>query len=116
MNTILLSTDEWDLVADAQGNIALASDPYAMAQDAASEIRTFAGEVYYNTTVGVPYWTTILGHAPAISYMKAMFVRAALLVPGVTSAQCFITRISGRTVNGQVQITDASGTITAAEF
>ncbi len=50
-----LDTVAWDLTVDTTGNIAVASNPYSMAQDAASAIRTFQGEVYYDTTLGIPF-------------------------------------------------------------
>ena len=43
MNTLLLDTLRWDLCLDVHGNIAVASDPYSVAQDVASAIRTFSG-------------------------------------------------------------------------
>ena len=116
MQTLLLDTVAWDLVSDLSGNIAVASDPYSLAQDAASAIRLFQGELYYNTRPGVPYWSTILGKAPPVPLMKAKFVAAALTVPGVVSAKCFIRSITNRGVRGQVQVTDASGTVSAAGF
>ncbi|RUW74487.1 hypothetical protein [Mesorhizobium sp. M2A.F.Ca.ET.067.02.1.1] len=116
MKTLLLDTDTWDLVADASGNIATADEPYALAQDAASAIRLFAGELYYDTTQGIPYFDQILGKAPPVSLMKASFNRAALTVPGVVSAQTFIQSWTDRTVTGQVQVTDAAGNTTAAGF
>lgn len=116
MQTLLLNPTTWDLTVDVSGNIAVASDPYSMAQDAASEIKTFAGEVYYDTTIGVPFWTSILGKLPALSLVKAKFVAAALRVPGVVAAQVFISSFRDRILSGQVQITDATGTITAATF
>lgn len=116
MNTLLLDRTTWDLTIDAAGNIAVASDPYAMAQDAASAIKLFQGELWYDTAKGVPYWSQILGKMPPISLMKAKFVAAAMTVPGVVAAQCFITAIAGRKVSGQVQITDEIGRIQAALF
>ncbi len=62
MKTLLLDRSTWDFVLDANGNIAVASDPYSQAQDAASEIKTFSGAVYYDTRMGLPYWRDILGH------------------------------------------------------
>lgn len=106
----------WDLVSDASGNIAMASSPYAMAQDAASAIKTFQGEVFYDTSLGIPYFQSILGKFPSLTLMKAQFVAAALTVPGVTGAKCFISSIVDRTVNGQVQVTDATGQTSAANF
>ncbi len=43
-STLLLDQVTWDLAVDTSGNIAVASDPYSQAQDAASSIKTFAGE------------------------------------------------------------------------
>jgi len=116
MNTLLLDTVAWDLVLDANGNIAVASAPYALAQDAASAIRTFAGEVYYDTTQGIPYFGQILGKFPPVSLMKAQFEAAAMTVPSVTAAKAFITGFANRKVTGQVQITDALGATSVAGF
>ena len=112
--TLLLDTVTWDLVPDLLGNIAVASEPYALAQDAASEIRTFTGDCYYDQTRGLPYFRQILGHVPPISLMKAKFVAAAELVPNVVSARCFIASIADREVHGQVQVFDATGEAIAA--
>lgn len=116
MNTLLLDTLAWDLAVDASGNIAMASEPYALAQDAASSIKLFAGELYFDTTQGIPYFTQILGQTPPISLMKTNFNNAALTVPGVEGARCFITSITNRAVNGQVQIEDTDGNVSAVGF
>ena len=108
-STLFLNPTTWDLVADASGNIAVAAEPYALAQDAASAIRTFKGEVWYDSTVGVPYWALILGKQPPISLMKSKFTAAALTVPGVVSAKCYLASIINRNVIGQVQVTSSSG-------
>jgi hypothetical protein len=115
-DTLLLDTVTWDLAVDTAGNIAMATAPYALAQDAASAIRTFEGEVYFDVSLGIPYFTQILGYAPPISLMKAYFNEAALTVPGVVTSQCFITSWEDRVVQGQVQITDEDGNTSAASF
>ncbi|KEA07114.1 hypothetical protein [Rhizobium rhizogenes] len=115
-STLLLDTLAWDLTVDTAGNIAVATEPYALAQDAASAIRAFAGEVFYDTTIGIPYFSQILGYAPPISLMKAYFNEAALTVPGVVTSKCFITSWDNRAVTGQVQITAEDGTVSAASF
>lgn len=113
--TLLLDTVAWDLVLDAGGNIAVAGEPYSLAQDAASAIRTFLGECYWDTTVGVPY-STILGQAPSLALLKAQLVAAALTVPDVAAASVFVTAIVGRLVSGQVQVTSVTGQTSAANF
>lgn len=117
MKTLLLDRTQWDLVLDVSGNIAVASDPYSLAQDAASAIKLFQGELWYDTTQGVPYWSSILGASPPpIALMKAKFIEAARTVPGVVAAQCFVSSISDRRVTGQVQVTDRAGVISTAAF
>jgi hypothetical protein len=115
-STLILDQTTWDLLADNSGNIAVATVPYSYAQDSASAIRTFLGEVYYDTTQGVPYFENIFGKAPPISLMKAYFAEAALTVPGVEKAQAFITEWKNRKVTGQVQIMDEDGNTAAAGF
>lgn len=115
MKTLYLRPDSWDLTLDSTGNIALAAEPYALAQDAASAIRTFIGECIYDTSIGITYWDDILGHAPPIELMRAKFVEAALTVPAVVEAKVFITSVD-RTLSGQVQVRDASGVVSAAGF
>lgn len=117
MDTLLLDRSTWDLTLDAAGNIAVASAPYSLAQDAASAIKTFSGEVYWDTTLGLPWLTSILGKNPSLSQLRAYFVAAAMTVPDVASAKCFITAISGRRVSGQIQVTAVStGQTSAADF
>ncbi|MGO4560967.1 hypothetical protein [Rhizobiales bacterium 3FA27D7] len=116
MKTLMLEPSAWDLKIDASGNIALAAEPYALAQDAASAIRLFQGELYFDTRPGIPYFDQILGQAPPISLMKAWFVRSAMTVPGVVSAVAYISEWTDRTVRGQVQVKDSNGNVTAASF
>lgn len=115
-SSLFLDPTTWDLTVDSAGNIAVCSDPYALAQNAATACRTFLGEVYYDTTIGVPYWTDILGHFPSLSLVKADLVAAAMTVPGVVSARVFITGVVNRQLQGQIQVTDTAGNVSAASF
>lgn len=116
MKTLLLNPVSWDLMIDSDGNIAVASDPFSLAQDAASAIKLFQGELWFDTTQGIPYFTQIFGKPPNINLIKAQFGNAALTVPGVIAVTVYITSIIDRNVNGQVQVTDATGVTTAANF
>lgn len=115
-NTLLLDTQAWDLVLDASGNIALATPPYSLAQDVASACRTFLGEVYYDTTLGVPYWQKILGQFPPISLVKQQLVDAASTVSGVTNPIVYIGSFADRKITGQVQFTGPNGTTQVVSF
>lgn len=109
MDTLLLDRTVWDLCLTTDGDIATASAPYAIAQDVASAIRLFSGELWYDTAKGVPYFEKILGHQPPLSLMKTEFAKAALTVPLTVTAKVFISSTLNREVVGQVQITDTSG-------
>lgn len=119
MDTLLLDTATWDLCLNAAGNIAVASAPYALAQDVASSIRTFLGDVWYDSTAGIPYFATILGKTPPISVFQEYMVQAALsatppdAVPHVVSAKCIIQSFDPltRIVKGQVQFVDSNGKV-----
>lgn len=109
MKTLLLDLTGWDLLTNAGGDIAVASDPYAIAQDVASAVRTFLGEVWYDTSLGVPYFQQILGKTPPLTLFQELIVQAAESVPGVVSAECTITAFEDRRVTGQVTFTTDNG-------
>jgi hypothetical protein len=111
MKTLLLDQTRWDLVLDANGNIAVASDPYAIAQDVASAVRLFKGEAWFNTDAGVPYFQEVLGQSPPLQLLQSLIEQAALTVPEVVKAVATITSFENRVITGNVQVTTSSGTV-----
>lgn len=110
MDTILLDPSTNDLLVDASGNIALASAPYALAQDIASAIKLFKGELYYDNTKGVPYFQNILGEGQSPLFLAAQIEAAALTAPGVVEARCTsLAYAPDRSVTGTLKTTDATG-------
>lgn len=114
--TLLLDQATWDVTVDIDGNIAIASLPYSAVQDACSAIRLFLGELWYDTSQGIPYRTAVLGRAPNLSFLKSAFSNAALTVPAVVSATTFITGIANRVLTGQVQLTLVDGSAFVVGF
>lgn len=117
-STLLLDQSAWDLVLNSNGDIALASPPYALAQDVASAVRTFLGELWYDTTQGLPYWTQILGKLPSSSLLIELINQVVLTVTGVVSSQTIITGFSPvtREVSGQIQFVDVNNQSTTVSF
>jgi hypothetical protein len=87
MHTLLLDVQAWDLVLDANNNIAVASEPYS---------------------VGVPWMQSLLAKRPSLPLLKAQLVAAALTVPDVASAIAFISAFTNRTISGQIQVVSAT--------
>jgi hypothetical protein len=118
-STLLLNVNTWGLTLDANNNIAVATEPYSLAQDAASAIRTFLGEVYWDTTIGVPYMTQIFGLTPPLALLKQLLANAALSAsPEIVTAVVYISSFfpSNRIITGQVQIVSTTGQVAAANF
>ncbi len=114
--TFLLDRTAWDLVLDSAGNIALASPPYALVQDVASSVRTFLGECWYDTTLGIDYFGQILGQLPPSSLITSLISKAVLTVSGVVTASCTIDSFDSRSVAGTITFTDESGGNYAINF
>lgn len=114
--TLLLDQAAWDLVLDGSGNIALASEPYAIAQNVATACRTFVGECIFDTTLGIPYWEQVLGKLPPEQYVRQQLIDAALTVPEVVEVTPVLLAPTDRGIGGQLQIVDTSGQSTTVNF
>ena len=115
-NTLLLDFPGWDLSIDNFGNIAMATPAYALAQDVASAVRLFLGELWYDTKGGIPHFQDVLGHLPPQALFIGYVVQAALTVPGVVDAQCTIIEFNERTIRGQVNFIDETGASNNVQF
>lgn len=111
MDTILLNKDTWDLTLDARRSIASTTSGYALAQETACALRSFAGENWYDTTRGIPYWAQILGEIPPISYIRAVYEAECLKIPEIVQAHASLV-LTGRTLTGTVAVTATNGLIT----
>lgn len=109
-DTLYLHPTTWDVVADAAGNIALASPPYSVAQDVSSACRLFSGELYYDSSAGVQFLQKILGKTPPLNVAQGALAAAALTVPSVDSASCVVSSFQNRAAAGQVQFETEDGT------
>lgn len=120
MDTIALDHDTWDLVTDKFGNLATVGDGtpdsddtgpgLRLAQDVASRVRAWRGEVYYDTTQGIDY-PRYLGGPPNLSMLQAAFSTEALLVPLCATALPDFRFIGGneRAVTGTITLSDTAG-------
>lgn len=109
--TLLLDRDNWDLCLTANGDIAVASEPYSLEQDVASECRVFEGECYYDTTRGIPYPTSILGRPVPVQLYKEALSAAARRVPDVRDVTVYLSELTPRSIGGQVQFSRGTTTL-----
>ena len=107
-----LSPATWDLTLDSTGNLALLTGPNALAQDVACAISTFLGEMYYDTTQGIPWLSQVFGQQFSPSLVSSLIVAQVLQVPGVVSNPAPKVEgltIANRKVSGTVNFTDSTG-------
>jgi len=116
MDTLLLNPGTWDLMIDADGNIAMAAEPYANAQDVASAVRLFQGELYYDTEKGMPYFTNVLGVNTPIQSIQALFEKSAKTVPDIVQAKCTIQQDGNRKLLGSLQVINTAGQASNVQF
>lgn len=109
--TLLLDVVAWDMCLDAKGNWAFALPPYAVIQSVASACKLFLGELYFDTSKGVPYFADVFGVPYPLALLKSDLVAAALTVPGVLAAVVYLDAIADRHVTGQVQVETPFGTL-----
>ena len=116
MSTLLLTQDTWDLCVDALGNIAVATAPYSYAQDVASACKLFLGELWYNTSKGVPYLEEILGMLPTEDALRQYLIGVALSVDGVVKVDVIVNSFDSRTISGNIQFVDINGNTSNVGF
>jgi len=117
MDSLNITDDGNDLFVDSSGNIAVATGSFALALNAACAIRTFSGECFYNTTLGIPYFSTILGKNPPVEYLRSQLSATALSSdPDIKSTTVYFTSITDRKLSGQVQVSTSTGNVAASSF
>lgn len=117
MNTTLQLSSSWDLMLDGHGNIAMIGDSAAIAQDVGSAVYTFLGEVWFNTSVGLPYFAQILGQPLNAPLFSSLYNQIALTVPNVVKAQTTFTALTPtRRLSGTIKVIDTAGQAIDAQF
>lgn len=108
--TLKLSMEVWDLTLDGSGNMAIADSGYAVAQDVASACLVFAGECYYDNTLGIPWKEEVLGHRPSPGYIAGKMEAEARKLPVVNQALASVLFDKNtRQTRGVIRITDNDG-------
>lgn len=104
MKTLALNSD-WTLYVDDYGNIATKESNDELAQDVASSVRVFLGEMPFDVNRGVSYNTP-----DDIRFtLKDEIKKQALLINGVEEAVVSFERIEDRKANVIIYITNENG-------
>lgn len=119
---LLLTTDEdvetagpnskvkaWDLKVDVNGNIAVCEEPYSIAQQAATEIKLFEGEGWYDRSQGTPHFAKILGINSNLGLIRNILLNRVNGVDNVMRSDIDMYVDSERILHGNIFITSTSG-------
>lgn len=117
-DTLALVVATWDLDLDERGDLRTFGDAtpatqtgpgMRLAQDVATRLRAWRGEVWFDVTQGIDY-PRYLGEAPAMAQLRADYQSEALLVPLCGSALADMTLARGtRSVGGTLYLSDLTG-------
>lgn len=118
IDTLALTAD-WDIDLDDQGNWrtvgdATPADPQTgsgmrLAQDVATRLRAWRGEVWFDVQQGIDY-PLYLGRAPSVLQLRTDYQSEALLVPGCATALADIDlQRTTRAVGGTIYLSDLTG-------
>jgi len=102
MITWALRADEWDLYTDNLGNIATLSGNERLAQDVASSVRVFRGELPMDVERGVEYNKPDTNREDLNNQMNEQ----ARLVDGVQSSVVIFEELDNRTLKPVVYVTN----------
>ena len=120
MDTLALDIGKWDLDTDVRGNIRTVGDAtpqseqtgpgMRLAQDVATRVQAWQGEVYFDTTQGINY-PSVFGGPPNLSLLQSLFNAEALNVPLCATALAQFTFTAGRKrqVGGTLTVSDIAG-------
>lgn len=101
-----------DIFLDEYGNIAMSDNAQALSFITLNAIRTVRGELIFNSSLGVPYFTTIFA-SPANIQMWEFYVKeTAGNVPGITAVDSFVYQINGNNLNYEMVLSTDTGEVT----
>lgn len=107
--SFLLNTQDWDLLLDEKGNIAVSDNPYAIAQDVACACSTVLGECYYDDTLGIPYYDKVFARQVGLQYLQSKLQAEALKLSYVRLASCTLTHDrKDRQASGVIAVVDSN--------
>ena len=110
--SIPLNTSSWDVYLDQNGDMFLGDEDSSIAQDVASAVRTFEGECWYNTELGMPYFQSIFGRSPPNSLVVSNITTQAFTIDGVNSVNVSGIGLQGRNLKGVITLNAPSSPIT----
>ena len=95
----------WDLYVDENGNLAIKNGNDRLAQDVASSVRVFKGEIGFNTPRGVEYNKPDL-NKETLNYQMN---KQARMVEGVDDSIVIFNQLENRVLKPVIYVTNIDG-------
>jgi hypothetical protein len=110
LTTSLNLNENWDIHLNGENNLATVQDANAVSQDVASACKTHLGEVWFDTSIGIPWLTQILGKPVSAVFIQSQLEKQAKRLPYVSNARAtVVTDRKTRTARGLIAIVDTDG-------
>ena len=109
--TIATDAENNDIFLDGLNNIGSAEDAEALASIVMHRQRTVLGELRYNTSAGIPYFTTVFATPPDLRMFEAFIIADTQTIPGVIGVDSFNVSVRDNTVKFDMRINTEFGRI-----
>ena len=100
-----------DLYLDGFGNLAMREDADALANIVKNRQQTVTGELQYNVTAGMPYFTTVWTQPRDLRIFESFMVTDAESVPGVRHVNTFAAEVNGDVLRFDMNISTIFGDV-----
>ncbi len=112
MASFYLDPETWDLVVDANGNIAMCDQQYEVVQNVCCATRLWRGEDIFRPLRGIPYDVDVLGNSVIAANLDTIYKAEAEQVTGVSSVETQLYFESQtRKITGSLLVTLTDGTV-----
>lgn len=110
-----------DLTSDdiliQNGNVSFVRGIDAIKQHLTIRLRTFAGEWFLNTKIGIPYFTDVFKKSPDLTVLNSVFTKAILDTPGIISLNALsFDLINTRQLSITLSATTSAGVLDYSGF
>lgn len=105
MDTLLFNPESWgELLVNARGDIAVASEPYRTAQDVSTATKMFKADLWYNISEGIPYLEEVYAKDADIPVLRDFLEKQAFKINGVFAVEVLMSDFTDRKLSGRVII------------
>lgn len=101
-----------DIYLNGLNNLAMSEDAQGLANVVLNRTQTATGELQYDLSAGIPYFTTVFSDSPDLQMYEAFMRQDALSTPGVERVTAFSIDVSNNILTYKINLSTVFGEVT----